>query len=768
MLFEQKKNGMPIWRIFCIIVSLGVLGGCVASRTEPVDDKVQPGKAAITRKVVQSVEVVQKPGAVSVNISSSGRLTYTSVKQSFPLGIAVYLPDTVLADTVALPQTLKSGCVNTITGGYADDERSTARIDILLNNNADYEILEAQEGLTVVISGPLKPMVSPVQGTDASNQSKIVPPAGETSPQAGPAVVPDTPAILTGIEFTSSDTGESQITVKTSHPIHYDVKRIDKQHLHFVLLNTDIPGFRQRPLITSYFKSAVEKVLPRQKGQGNTRSRLEIEMRESVPYQVVQHDSLLTIRFEPSSVDPPVFDKAEATVTSGPRMETVTVMAKDQAGQAGQAGQAAGGPGDRSQDMAASSAGPAPKYIGEKIRLDFFETDIKNVFRILQSISGQNFAVDKDVTGNVTLTLDKPVPWDQVLDLVLKMNRLGQVMEGSINRIATLDTLRKEEEMLQASIAAKQRTLEQEKKLEPLFTEYIPINYSSAETDIKPHIEKILTPDRGQVSVDSRTNMVILTDVKDKIDQAREMIYRLDKVTPQIMIAARIVEVSKDFSRELGISWNLASLDVYNQELGGTYGYDLAMNYPVASSSGLGYTFSRIAGTPFALNAKLTASETKGDVKIISSPRILTLDNKKAKIKQGLEYAYLERDESGLATVSFKNIDLLLEVTPHVTPDDRISMNVYITKNDIDSVTDGVPSLSTNEAETELLVNDGNTIVIGGIVKTSSSKGKSGFPFLSDIPLLGHLFRSDTSKEKNNELLIFITPTIVQLEQRRN
>ena len=166
------------------------------------------------------------------------------------------------------------------------------------------------------------------------------------------------------------------------------------------------------------------------------------------------------------------------------------------------------------------------------------------------------------------------------------------------------------------------------------------------------------------------------------------------------------------------------------------------------------------------LNATLNALESNGDGKIISSPKIVTLDNKKATIKQGIEYPYLERDDTGGSSVSFKNIDLLLEVTPHVTPDNRVSVEISITKNDIDTITNGVPSLSTNEAQTELLVNDGDTIVIGGIMKTRKTSSVSGFPWLSKIPLLGWIFKTEKEERENNELLIFITPKIVKLEQR--
>lgn len=410
---------------------------------------------------------------------------------------------------------------------------------------------------------------------------------------------------------------------------------------------------------------------------------------------------------------------------------------------------------------------PPPRYTGEKIKLDFYETDIKNVFRILRSVSGRNFAIDRDVEGKVTMTLENPVPWDQVLDLVLKMNGLGKKNEGNVIRIATDETLQNEEKILQDLIAAKKKSLEQKKSFEPLVTEYIPINYSDAQADISIHIEPMLTKDRGTISVDQRTNMIILTDTQEKIDQVLDMIYRLDKVTPQIMIEVKVVEVTKEFARKIGINWNLSNAtDVVS-----TFVDDFAVAVNPASESAklaADFSFFRLFGSSVtALNAQLEASEEQGDARIVSSPRILTLDNKKAKIKQGLEVGYLERDDSGGATVKFKDVDLLMEVTPHVTPDKRISMTVLVTKNDVVGEFNDVPLISTNEAETELLVNDNDTVVIGGVVKTTAKQEKDGLPFLTGIPFLGVLFGQVADADERSELLIFLTPSIVQLEQKR-
>jgi type IV pilus assembly protein PilQ len=585
------------------------------------------------------------------------------------------------------------------------------------------------------------------------------------------------PAWVNRIDFSSEKAGRSTVIIGTTRPIDYKIEKAADKRLQLKLFNTGVPDYRQRALITTRFESAVDRVLPMQKPVMGNHSVISIEMRESVPYYVEQTDNVLLVHFEPSSIPPRPFEMANlppwqqilAQTTGEPMLSqgSGTSVRTERKPIAQAPGVNMGGQEPKTIfDDQTLHPETTKKYIGEKITLDFFETDIKNVFRIIREISGKNFAIDKDVSGKVTLTFDKPVPWDQVLDLVLKMNQLGMVIEGEIIRIATLGTIRREEKQARDKLLAEKKAREQKVALEPLVTEYIAVNYSNAKSEILPHIQTILTEGRGSISVDERNNQLIITDVVDKIAQAREIVQKIDKVTPQVIIEARIVEVNEDFSKDIGIQWDLTYGPVFRDSLNGEYTTDFAMNYPAATDNGIGFNFMKLTGTPIVLNARLTALETKGEGRIISAPKIVTLDNKKARIKQGIEYPYLERDDTGGSSVKFKDIDLLLEVTPHVTPDNRVSMSIFITKNDIDAIFQGVPSLSTNEAETELLVNEGDTIVIGGIIKTSANRSKDGFPMLHDVPGLGWLFGRKIDSANKNELLIFITPRIVQLEQR--
>ena len=423
--------------------------------------------------------------------------------------------------------------------------------------------------------------------------------------------------------------------------------------------------------------------------------------------------------------------------------------------------------------------GNQQKYTGEKIAIDFYETDIKNVFRILREVSGQNFAIDSDVSGKVTLTLKKPVPWDQILDLVLKMNKLGIIYENDIIRVSNMSTIKNDQEERIAKIEAEFKAAKKrEELLEPILTHYIPVNYARA-TELTRHLEKITTKDRGSISVDDRTNTIIITDVKEKIQRALSVVYNLDKPNLQVMIETRIIEVTNNFSRDIGVNWSGtigiqpgdAAAGVGPQRgydvLGGTYGYNWAVNYPAAANSNLGINFRRIGGlTPFTLDAQLSAMESKGEIRILTSPRIVALDNKEATIEQGLEYPINTLDEKGNTITEFKDVDLDLKVTPHITQDGRVSMLIDTSKNDLGPVVNGKQSFQKKQARTELLVNDGDTVVIGGIMKTVRNTSRSGVPLLSRLPIIGWLFSTHSKSDDKEELIIFITPKIIRLENK--
>jgi type IV pilus assembly protein PilQ len=589
-------------------------------------------------------------------------------------------------------------------------------------------------------------------------------------------------AWLNRIDFASEEAGKSALIIGTTRPVDYQLTKISDKRLRLELLDTNLPEYRNRALITTRFQSAVDRITPTQ--QPETKNTvIVIELREAVPYLVKQTDNIIKVDFSASSIPPrpyedgklPAWKKVLAEPATGYSAQSekkggnlrVSSEAREERKLA--SGELKLAKEEMSLQERLAGVAPAQRYNGEKIALDFYDTDIKNVFRIIREISGKNFAIDKNVTGKVTLTLDKPVPWDQVLDLVLKMNQLGMTMEGDIVRIATLNTLVQEEKLRQAKFKADQVALNQQKALDPLVTAYIPINYSDAKTEILPHIQPILSAARGKVSVDIRNNQIIITDTAVKIQQAREIVQIIDKVTPQVIIEARIVEANSAFTRDLGFDWGTVSAGPFDIGDAALTLTGLASNLPATIPSAVvGGTFQKLTGTPFEIiDAKLVASESEGKTNIISAPKVVTLNNKKARIKQGLEVPYLERDSSGNATVRFKNVDLLLEVTPHITPDDRIVMKIFVTKNDVVDPTADQPALSTNEAETELLIDDGDTIVIGGIVKSTIQYGEKGIPGLRQLGVLGWLFKSQAKKDQKNELLIFITPRIVKLKQKK-
>ena len=794
---------LSVHRLARALVIMGMILVMVGCASQPAPQSTSESPPEVRTTAITAISTDRMAQATEVVISADGPLTFSSMKQPDPLAVVLYFPQTSAAG-VRIDDAAGSPLIKGIDARQRNGSQ-TSRVEILLSADAAYTAEQA--GNRVVLTFANNDI--PVPTIAASQASEAIAPetaSGQT------AVTQDQPTIMAAaapvrqpvssaasstatpgqgiawvnkVEFLNEAEGRSTLVVGTTHAVDYRIEKAGPQKINIRMSNTRIPSYRQRPLITTRFASAVDRITPYQPSEQSTESIIAIEMREPVAYVAEQVDNLLMVRFDASSIPPkpleqvqlPAWKQAMTTdqetytaTSAGTPAESTIPVAAAVTPLPGKADPTTAQLEDQliKEDIEIRSllAPQRKRYTGEKIALDFYDTDIKNVFRILREVSGKNFAIDKDVTGKVTMTLDKPVPWDQVLDLVLRMNQLGMTHEGDIVRIATLATLKTEDDLRKAKLEALRQAREDAKALEPLITRYIPVSYSSAEAEVKPHIEKILTPERGSVTVDAKNNQVIVTDTVAKVRQAEEIVRRIDKVTSQVVIEARVVEVSNTFSKELGITWDMSYGEGVIPGLEWATSTDMAMNFPAAgANSSMGISFSRLSGVPFVLNARLNALEATGEGRILSAPKILTLDNKKASIKQGVEYPYQERDSSGGSSVKFKNIDLLLEVTPHVTPDNRISLILFITKNDVAGVTAGVPSVATNEAKTELLVNDGDTVVIGGIIKSTANSAKSAFPGLHRIPVLGWLFQNNSETQQSNELLIFITPRIVQLEQ---
>jgi type IV pilus assembly protein PilQ len=751
---------------------------------------------------ITAIGLTEDADSTSVVISGTEPLTFMSVKQALPLGVVLYFKNTRLnVSNADVPST--GNPVVSIHASQKEASANTSRIEILLSSDAPYNVVQDGTALNVQFAksaGVKQERISESttrsgtapQLTGSQETSQLQPaPTESVQPSGvfqgtGAQILKEEPVWVNRIDFLGEEGGRSTLSIETTAPVEYNMQKISDTLLELRLMNANIAEFRQRPMITTRFESAVNRIMPVQLPSMKAFSLFSIELREPVAYYTEQVGGLLLVHFEASSVPPVPVDETNLPAwkkaleeTIGPADVISTVPSAQVADSEStvrnekQAEKIVGEPLsmkshefalDTNQAMVLTKS--KKKYTGEKIALDFYKTDIKNVFRILREVSGKNFAIDDDVNGKVTLTLDKPVPWDQVMDLVLRMNQLGMIVEGDIIRIATLTTLTRENDLRKAQIAALQKEKEQIKALEPLETRYIPISYSNAADEVLPHIKTIITKDRGSVSVDSKNNQIIITDTAKIISQAQEITRQIDKVTSQVIIEARVVEVSQTYSKEVGFSWNLGVGPITVNNGGSEYTSSVAMNYPAQSENGFQLKYAKIAGTPFTLDAALTALESNGNGKILSAPKIATLNNKKARIKQGQEIGYLERDSAGGSSVKFKDVDLLLEVTPHVTPDNRISMDIVIEKNDVIDYVDGVPVIATNEATTQLLVNDGDTIVIGGIIKSTSTNVKNAFPGLHKIPVLGWLFQTNKEDADSNELLIFMNPKIVQLEQR--
>jgi type IV pilus assembly protein PilQ len=385
---------------------------------------------------------------------------------------------------------------------------------------------------------------------------------------------------------------------------------------------------------------------------------------------------------------------------------------------------------------------------GRRMSLDVQGAEVQTVLRSLAEYSGKNIVASKEVKGTVTLRL-RNVPWRHALDILLRAQSLGMVEQGQTIVVSNLETLRKED--------MERRTAERaQEELLPLKTVIVPISYANAEVMSKA-VEKTLTK-RGHIEVDKRTNALLVTDIDERLDQAESMIRSLDTRTPQVEIVARLVDVDVSATRDLGIKWGLHNVDVFDAGVSENFDVNAAdVNNPAGIVKiGTVKAFGSIEAT-------LQALESQNKANIISNPRITTVNNREASVVVGKQIPLIVQDFAGNAVTQMTTIGIKLNVTPHINVGNKITMDVHPEVSDLaaQATVQGGIIINTTMADTRVMVNDGETAVIGGLIRSNESTTKRGIPILMDIPLLGSLFRSSSTTNAKRELLIFVTPKIL-------
>ncbi|MDI3355567.1 type IV pilus secretin PilQ [Pseudomonas sp. UYIF39] len=556
----------------------------------------------------------------------------------------------------------------------------------------------------------------------ASSPAPKTPRAATATPAPAKAYAPVGKAIR-GVDFQRGTQGEGNVVIDLSDPsIAPDIQERDgKIILGFA--KTQLPEPLRVRLDVKDFATPVQFVNASATGD---RATISIEPSGAFDYSTYQTDNKLTVSIRPMTVDDLQKRNTERFA-----------------------------------------------YTGEKLSLNFQDIDVRSVLQLIADFTNLNLVASDTVQGGITLRLQN-VPWDQALDLVLKTKGLDKRKIGNVLLVAPAD-----------EISARERQeLESQKQiadLAPLRRELLQVNYAKA-ADIAKLFQSVTSAEakadeRGSITVDERTNNIIAYQTQDRLDELRRIVAQLDIPVRQVMIEARIVEANVDYDKSLGVRWGGSVQNKGNWNTSGvSNGADASStigtpgststNSPfvdmgtAANTSGLGIAFIT---DNVLLDLELTAMEKTGNGEIVSQPKVVTSDKETAKILKGTEIPYQEASSSGATSVSFKEASLSLEVTPQITPDNRIIMEVKVTKDEPDYLNkvQDVPPIKKNEVNAKVLVNDGETIVIGGVFSNTQSKVVDKVPFLGDVPYLGRLFRRDVVSEKKSELLVFLTPRIM-------
>jgi len=678
---------------------------------------------------LDDIEVVALPGQ-QVQLKLKMREpapTPLSFTISSPARIAIDLPDTGLAMS-ARKRDVGVGGVQTVLAAEA-----SGRTRVVLNLDSLIPYETHVEGNSVVVTLG--------EGAAAVATTGFGPAQGEEQP-----VAPAAPGVkqINSIDFRRGEDGAGRILISLSDPRTVVDLQQEGDQVIAVARDTTLPGELVRRLDVLDFATPVKTI---DALQSNDNARIVITGGGDFEQIAYQSDNMFTVELKPRS----------------------------------------------KEEVALAEAEKEKEYTGEALTLNFQDIETRAVLQLLAEVSGLNIVVSDTVAGNVTLRLQN-VPWDQALDIVLRTKGLDMRQEGNVVIVAPAEEIANRE----------RRELEAHKQIQelaPLRSEFVQVNYAKA-SELANLIQagegkNSLLSERGTVSIDERTNTLLIQDTSEKLTEIRRLVRTLDIPVRQVLIEARIVVVNDDFSRELGVRMGLTAVDDNGDDglisvSGSADGNDtivgsaldnlqntgnkfpvtlptlddrLNVNVPIASPAG---RFAlAILDSDYLVDLELTALEKEGRGEIKSTPRVITANQKEATIKQGVEIPYQQASSSGATTTQFKEAVLSLKVIPQITPDDRIIMDLDVSQDtvgeQVPSATGGfVPSIDTRNVVTQVLVNNGETVVLGGIHETETRETYTKVPFLGDIPGLGKLFSSTVRTNNKAELLIFVTPRILK------
>ncbi|MGD8984363.1 MAG: AMIN domain-containing protein, partial [Desulfobacteraceae bacterium] len=762
-----------------------LLGACATPSSQQVSSEVSEAP------VIESLQVQPSPEQTVVEIQNSRPTHYTAFTLIDPPRVILDIRGEVGPD---LRQTTEVNDENVreIRFEKGKTQTMTTRVVVALARAVDYEAVEQENRIRLILT----PKGTP-PGTAQLSEGRTGKGPQETA-EAG-VITPAEPRIffkprpiglnqVLGVDFTMLDAGRSLLVVTTDKKVPYQLERSGPKTLLLTLEKSTIPPLLMRRLDSRYFEGTVDRV---KATPTDSQVALAISLREMVPFHVKQTESAISIDFGPTAIEPPEKRLMPLKVSEAKAVQVVRAPAEGAPEMAPRVARVQPPP-TRAEAFGPPTVGEtiAPvtgrQYRGEPMYLDFVNAEVTNILRLVNEVSDENIIWDPAIAGKKVSMVLKNVPWDQALDLILVNNDLDKRRyPPNIIWITTKEKMmkieaeeRKRQQEAEARIEAdrKRKLEEQEKKkqLEPLITEFIPLDFANAD-EIKQHI---VLSDRGTISTDARTNTIIIKDISENIEEAKKTVKQFDTPVKQIMIEARIVDASTNFTQELGVRWGIPGTAPgvnaqRRSNTGVTFGIPTdATSYTTGMDSLRGGTFSSNAPTDWTpnlgfsigyltsstlgaitINAEIALAETEGKAKIISAPKVIASNGESATIARGSTF-YLEAAEN----VEPKEVtaQLSLEVTPTVSYNNFVTMEVTVKDEQ-----EQFRGKTGKDLSTKLMIKSGETIVIGGIYTETSAEDESGIPYLRSVPFLGWLFKAKLETRDRTELLIFLTPTVV-------